>query len=229
MDVDIRSISRWLDELRAASVLTSKRIARRNIYIIHRPILDSAIIDPTIIDPTIIDRTIIDPTIIDPRVHVHYSNQINSLTHTNEPNSPNSENPIMDRRGGGGGDHHDLVKDSPTSTKRAKAAQPCYTALGRFLAASGFGSAKEFDDSALDSEHWIAYVKYQLDAGMDRGRIVHFLRMHAPLEWIAPSIATSQEPTSQEDPPAEAWRLGLSAPTIEETEARRILRENRKK
>jgi hypothetical protein len=154
--------------------------------------------------------------------------QINSLAHTNEPNSPNFSESIHDRRGGGGGDHHDLVKDSPTSTKRAKPAQPCYTALGRFLAASGFGSAKEFDLDSLDSEHWIAYVKHQLDSGMDRGRIVHFLRMHAPLEWIAPSIATSQEPTSQDDPPAEAWRSALTAPTIEETEARRKLRENRK-
>jgi hypothetical protein len=105
-------------------------------------------------------------------------------------NSLFSENPITDPAilpsGGGGGDH-DSVKDSPpTTTPTAKKAQPCETRLGRFMAANGFGAAREFDRPELDSNHWIHFIRLQLESNVSKERIVHLLRLGAPLEWIAP-------------------------------------------
>jgi hypothetical protein len=106
--------------------------------------------------------------------------------------------------GGGGGDH-DPLEDSPTinqtTTKKPKA-QPCETRLGRYMAANGFGAAREFDRPDLDSNHWIHYIRLQLESGMSKDRIVHFLRLGAPLEWVAPSpvvpmVASDEQPDEQ--------------------------------
>jgi hypothetical protein len=194
LGVDVRTIAGWLTELRAAGAMRTYRAGRRNFFIVNdsglASIGDPTISDPTISDPTISDPTISDPTISDPQIPNQGMSRTRFLEQQEASNNLFFENPISDPAilpsGGGGGDH-DSVKDSPpTTTPTAKKAQPCETRLGRFMAANGFGAAREFDRPELDSNHWIHFIRLQLESNVSKERIVHLLRLGAPLEWIAP-------------------------------------------
>ena len=51
LNVDRRSVWRWLDEMKAAGILTVRRLVRRNFYVIRRRTTYNPITDPAITDP----------------------------------------------------------------------------------------------------------------------------------------------------------------------------------
>lgn len=196
LGVEIRTIQRWLAELREANILTEQPVGRRLLCIFSNP----AWVTHDVMGDRLITR---------PADHLIARSPDQAITHAphdrdqfleqqDAPKSGFSENPITDPPiipSGGGGDHHDPLGDSPpTTTATAKKAQPCETRLGRYMAANGFGAAREFDRPELDSNHWIHFIRLQLESGMSKERIVHLLRLGAPLEWIAPAPAAPAAP-----------------------------------
>jgi hypothetical protein len=180
------------------------------------------IADHMIADHMIADHMIADHPIADHVIRCPPTQQDQSLPQQNNLNPSKKENPIADLAGGGGGDHHHEQNPPPTPTRQRKVAQPCETRLGRFLAAHGFGAAREFDRSDLDPERWIAWVRDQLDRGVGRDRIVHLMRLGAPLEWEPPKPAEPLTPGAVDHDQAEPLTPAPGAVDHDQAELRRI-------
>jgi len=172
MNVDERTIYRWLNELRGRGVLTTELIGRRNFYRFHAtPDRGDQVTHGSGDRGDQVTHGSPDPCARDTTPNPnHFSCQQNA------ENSGFSRNPITDPPVGVGVGQH--VGDSdPTNTNRA----PLKTALARWLKRAGMNAAREFDDPALDYATYREFVEYKRSLGWEWRQIVSTLR-EAPLE-----------------------------------------------
>ena len=194
LGVDLRTVQRWLAELRSAGILQERAVGRRQLCIFRRPGMgdtcvmgDRAITRPT--DQVIArspDRAITHDTM----------NRDHSLGQGKAPNGAFFQNPISDPLVGVVGDKHESDSDSTTPTPA-----PLKTRLARWLKQAGMNAARDFDDDSLDFDTYVRFVKDKRQMGWEWRQIVSTLR-EAPLE-PAPAVAAlydlvDDEPASDE-------------------------------
>jgi DNA-binding transcriptional ArsR family regulator len=165
--VDVRTIDRWLRQLRDYHLLAVPwKEQRRNVYV-----------------PFVRDRKHNDQ-----RSMIADHCEAKNYDQRSHPKTP-LERQIKTRSAilsSGGGGVHDSDHGSPPITEQREKPKPCSTKLGKFLAANGFGVAREFDNRAaageLNEDRYIGYTRKALEDRVPHHRIVHLLRLGAPDE-----------------------------------------------
>jgi len=177
LGVDVRTIQRWLLELRTAGILSEQPVGRRVLCIFSNP----AWVTHDVMGDTWITRPADHPTSRSPDPCVTHDplSRDQFLGQQEAVNSGFSRKPISDPPVGVVGDQQSRDSD-PTSTNRA----PLKTALARWLKRAGMNAAREFDDPALDYATYREFVEYKRSLGWEWRQIVSTLR-EAPLEPIA--------------------------------------------
>lgn len=177
LGVEVRTIQRWLFELRTAGILSEIPVGRRVLCTFSNP---AAMGDQPITHDRLVTRPVDHPTNGSPDPLVtHDSHDRDRFPAQQEAvNGGFSENPISDPPVGVVGDQQSRDSDS-TTTNRA----PLKTALARWLKRAGMNAAREFDDPALDYATYREFVEYKRSLGWEWRQIVSTLR-EAPLEPI---------------------------------------------
>jgi DNA-binding transcriptional ArsR family regulator len=192
LDVDSRTITRWLQELKDAQLLRTRRTGRYNLYFLYHPdqkkrgmrlrhqdASKQGRSDPTIThDPRIrsSDTTTMDPTIThDPRIQRHDLHQDASKQGRSDPTILYSSTD-----GDDGSISHDFFYEeveSPSSSAPAKkpAKKP---AIVGYLLDQGMGAAWEFAN--LDYESATADFQRRRKAGQSIPHIVRAWRINPP-------------------------------------------------
>jgi len=183
MGVDIRTVQRWLGELRSAGLLSEHQVGRRVLCVFERPMDDRGVMGDRGVT-----RHTDHPTHGSPDTRITHDPQHGDQLseHQTAPNGAFFENSIGDPPVGVVGVQHDPLID-PTAATRA----PLKTALGRWLKQAGMNAARDFDSEDLDFETYRRWVLDKRDRGWDWRQIVSTLR-EAPLvreEHMAPALA----------------------------------------
>lgn len=197
LGVDVRSVYRWLNELNAAGIMSTRAVGRRNLHVFTEP-SNSDLGDQMTNgsdDQRITDR--LDQMTNgsdDPLVRHDPHDRDQFLAQQNATNGGFSENPITDPTVGVGVGQH-VIDSESTTTNRA----PLKTALARWLKQAGMNAARQFDDPALDYWTYRRFVEDKRGLGWEWRQIVSTLR-EAPLE------RDPQAPPREDRPIIEAAR-----------------------
>ena len=196
LEVDTRSVARWIDELREEHLIEAERIGRRNVYGFLKPKRtrkgDRMITTKKITDLSVPTKKITDPTITD-----------HSVTCCACGASQRHEHPIQDEsvtlpHGGGGGHDHDTHHETPTpppaaAPKRRYKPADITTDTGRWMVQAGFSveraclcQHRNLDDCKAD------FARRWNTLGQRHGAISDAWMVEAP-----PTAADTQRPAQQ--------------------------------
>lgn len=181
LEVERRTVQRWLAECRDAGILSYRLIGRRRMYVFHEPLGSP---DPTVDDPTVGDRMRSGDRTVGDRAIVHDSPiEAPSLRQHRQVKRLLRQNPISDRAGGGGDHDSPGESNQPTNPPlRSTKVLPTQitTDTGRWMVKTGFNivSAYRFQSIPLD----VAQADYarRRDLGQQHGAIINAWRVELP-------------------------------------------------
>jgi DNA-binding MarR family transcriptional regulator len=199
MQVDPRSVARWLERLRDLGVIESSRDGRRNVYSFLKPRTsrkgDKKITDHSVIDKKITDPSITDPSISDRRV-THAKSRASGRHVPTTQDHFVTPSPV----GVGVGSNSSKEEDSPTTNAR----EPLKTDLGRYMARRRFMAAPQFDDPSLDCAAHVRAIEEMERQGLNKSQIVYFLQLDPPVSESYPPQAPAGEELIEELPTEES-------------------------
>lgn len=167
LGVDIRSISRWIAELKQAKILTTPRCKRRNVYRFRKP-RNARIHDQPIADRLIVDQSDVDQLIVDQPVYHPDGHNMAPGSRKGQRKPPGDTQALH-----GGGGAHDLSTDRdpptppPARSARRITPQDITTDTGRWMVKEAFSLAKAFQFQHLPLR--ACQLDYERRRGLGQG------------------------------------------------------------
>ncbi len=206
MGVEVRTIDRWLADLRSFGMLRTNQAGRRNFFILTD---SDSTPTPDPCDQRSMRSAI--HAISDPCDQGLEENSEQFLEHQEDANGQFSEESIADPPVGVVVGSNSLKEKRTNNNNRA----PLKTPLGRWLKQAGMNAARHFDDPALDYWTYVKFVQEKRAAGWEWRQIVSTLR-EAPLDRDPHAAPIDLDQADDQVTPAPA----LAGRSIEDAQAR---------